>query len=366
MSLKEIFCQDRAISTLLRALACDRLAHAYIFAGAEGIGKFKTAKEFGKLLLCQHRQDRDSCGQCPSCKLVEADSHPDFNHIYKELIQFTEKGKDKKTPLLLPIDVIREFLIEKVHARPSISSKKIFVVSEAEKMNRFSQNAILKVLEEPPDYCSIILLCTRLERLLPTTKSRCQIIRFGPVEQERIIAELKKTGLDNSKAVYFARLSQGSLGQACQWAQLALNDADIYNLKKQLIKSFLTYPYSNSLQFAQWLLEQTKPISATWSQLDESISKTDINRRTLKTICLIIIAALSDAMKIGFTKKNDLINSDQADLIQQLAASISPEQAAKKIELLYQATEWIEANVNEKLIFEHLLLNLCISDKVKV
>jgi len=122
MSFSEIFCQDGAINVLQRAFAAGRWAHAYIFAGPEGVGKFRTAREWAKLLGCREPVTEDglaeSCGSCDSCRLFEADSSPDFHHIYKELLEFTENNKDKKTPLDLPIDVIREFLIAKVSARP--------------------------------------------------------------------------------------------------------------------------------------------------------------------------------------------------------------------------------------------------------
>ena len=81
MSFKEILCQDKAIDILQRAFASDRWAHAYIFAGPEGVGKFKTAREWAKLLLCKkpvvEEGLADSCGSCPSCKLFETDSNPD-------------------------------------------------------------------------------------------------------------------------------------------------------------------------------------------------------------------------------------------------------------------------------------------------
>ena len=137
MSLKDIFCQDKAISILQRALAADKSAHAYIFTGPEGVGKFTTALQWAKLLLCENPVGQsgraDSCGLCESCRLLEADSHPDYGNVYKELIQFTKDGKGKTTPIDLPIDVIREFLIEKISAMPVVSKRKVFVVSEAER-----------------------------------------------------------------------------------------------------------------------------------------------------------------------------------------------------------------------------------------
>jgi DNA polymerase-3 subunit delta' len=366
MPFKEIFCQDKAITILQKAFASGRWAHAYIFAGPEGVGKFKTAHEWAKLLLCQNPTTENGltngCGSCQSCRLFEAGSHADFNHVYKELAEFTREGKGKKTPVDLPIDVIREFLIEKVSTKPILSQRKVFVANEAEKLNLASQNALLKVLEEPPTYCCIILLCTRLERLLPTTKSRCQIIRFGPIDKDRIIAKLKETGLEQNQAQYFARLSAGSLGTACQWAELELADANLYQTKKKLVSSLANYEFTDAVELAQEILEDSKRISAAWSNLDRTTSKTDINRKTQKTFIQIIISTLQDAMKLNVTSEQAEINFDQKEQIKMLAAHFDAEKAAEKISDCYRMLRWIESGVNEKLIFEHLLLNLTSSD----
>ena len=367
MSIKEVFCQDKAISILQQALAADKMPHAYIFAGPEGVGKFKTACEWAKLLLCENPVMEvgfaDSCGSCQSCRLFEADSHPEFNPVYKELVQFTKEGKYKKTPIDLPIDVIREFLIEKVSVKPTLSQRKVFVVNEAERLNAFSQNSLLKVLEEPPEYCCIILLCTRLERLLPTTKSRCRIIRFAVIDEEKIIETLEQMRIEQKKAQYFARLAQGSLGIAFQWARLELEDANLYKTKKQLIDSLSNCRYQDALDLARRLLEESKKIAATWAKLDENTSKTDINRRAAKTLVQIVISALYDAMKLNFTGPEKIINFDQQEQIKGLAQRFDPEHSAEKIADCYKSLRWIEASVNEKLIFEQLLLNLAISDK---
>ena len=393
MSLKEIFCQDKAIAILQRAFASGKWSHAYIFAGPQGVGRFKTAREWAKLLLCenpiedrkqrtenrsQNRDERrgasiehrvssieyqaDSCGSCQSCQSFEAGSHPDFNHVYKELVEFTKDNKGRKTPVDLPIDVIREFLIEKVPTKPTLSRRKVFVVSEAEKLNAASQNALLKVLEEPPAYCCIILLCTRLEKLLPTTKSRCQTIRFGPVDENRIIEKLRETGLEQRKAQYFARLSAGSLGTACQWAELELADANLYQIKKQLVSSLASYEFADAVKLAQELLDDSKKIATAWSNLDKTTSKTDINRRAQKTLIQIIISALNDAMKLNVAPGQAHINFDQTEQIKKLAGRFNAEYAAEKIADCYKTLRWIEAGVNEKLIFEQLLLKLVGSD----
>ena len=398
MSFKEIFCQDKAIDILQRAFALGKWAHAYIFAGPEGVGKFKTACEWAKLLLCekptvgnrrqktedrnQSRDERretsiehrvssieyraDSCGSCRACQLFEAESHPDFNHIYKELREFTKDGKGKPPPVDLPIDVIREFLIAKVSTRPTLSQRKVFVLSEAERLNAASQNALLKVLEEPPEYCSIILLCTRLEKLLPTTKSRSQIIRFGPIAEERIIEKLQQMDIEEKQARYFGRLAQGSLGTAQQWAELELAEANLYETKKGLVNSLADYEIADALSLAQKLLEKSKEIAGVWTNLDKATSKTDINRRAAKTLVRIIISALYDAMNLNVSPAKEVINVDQKEQIKKLAGRFDAELSAEKISDCYKVLHWIESSVNEKLIFEKLLLNLAESDKMRV
>jgi DNA polymerase-3 subunit delta' len=374
MSLKDIFCQDRAIRLLQRALSADKVPHAYIFAAPEGVGKYTTAREWAKLLLCKNpaveKNDggdfADSCGRCQSCQSFNTGSHPDFTHIYKELREFTEEGRGKPAPLELPIDVIREFLVGKVSIKPALSLRKVFIVSEAEKLNVFSQNCLLKALEEPPLYCCIILLCTRLEQLLPTIKSRCQIIRFGPIEQGKVIEKLEQMNLDRNIAKFFSRLSQGSLGLACLWAKLQLADARLYETKKMLLTSISGCELADTLDLSQKFLDEGKRIAGVWAELDKTTSKSDIDRKAQKTLIQIIVSALHDAMKSDTTQSQELINFDQHELIKKLAARFSPEQSAQKVTDCYKLFRWLDDGVNEKLIFDHLLLNLSVSDIMKI
>lgn len=344
----------------------DRPAHAYIFAGLEGVGKYKTAREWAKLLLCRNPQTKqgqsgpfaDSCGSCESCTLLEANSHPDYAHIYKELLEYTKDGKGKKTPIDLPIDVIREFLIEQVALRPALSPRKVFVISEAEKLNANSQNALLKVLEEPPSYCTILLLCTRLEQLLPTTKSRCQTVRFGPVDDDRIVSQLTAMRLGSKEATFFARLAQGSLGLACQWARLELDGAGLFEIKRGVVASLADYKLVDALALAERILENAKQIAAGWVDLDKTTSKSDLTRRAHKTLIQIILAALHDVTIAHLAAGRPLVNSDQPEQIARLANRLDSEQAIEAIRDGYEMLRWLEDNVNERLIFERLLLRL--------
>ena len=365
MSLTEIFCQDKAVGILQRALAAGKLAHAYIFSGPDGVGKSTTAKQWAKMLLCKEPKKSktsneaflDSCGKCESCKVFDGGAHPDFYSVHKELVQYTKDGKNKTTPLDLPIAVIREFLIEKVADRPKMSQRSVFVVDEAQKLNIASQNALLKVLEEPPKHCFIILLCSRTEKLLPTTLSRCQVIRFGPVDERIIVKRLTGEGVAKTEAAYWARFSESSLGSALGWAQLKLKESSCYEIKKELVNRLAAHKLGDSIDFAEWLTGCSKTISAGWAENQENTSTKDITRRAKKGLLRMIAAAFNDAMNFSVGRDCSLVNSDQKHQIEKLAERDGPEKLAEKIANIYQKAQWVESNVNEKLIFEELLFN---------
>jgi len=370
MALKQIFSQDKALGILQKAYAADRVAHAYIFAGMEGVGKFTTAFEFGKLLLCQNpvveNGFADSCSQCRACKLAEAGTHPDSNIIFKELREFTKDGAGKKPPVDLPIDVIREFLIEKIAQKPALSHRKVFIVKEAEKLNISSQNALLKSLEEPPEYCCIILICTRPELLLPTISSRCQTIRFVPVAEELITEKLQEKDAGEKSAVYFARLAQGSLGQALKWAQLDKTEAGLLQTKRQIVNAIADCKPADCLQLAGLFLSESKKIASEWAKLEPKTSRNDINRKAHRLLIMMVVSALGDVMKLNTDRSAALVNFDQKKQIETIACRFSAEQAAEKITETYKALYWVDCSVNERLVFEHLLLNLATSDRMLV
>ena len=367
-NLSDIFCQDRAVSSLQRAYGAGRMAHAYLFVGDDGIGKFTTAQRWAKMLLCSNKQISensdgkfyDSCGMCESCRVFAGGGHPDFKEIYKELREFTKDGKGKTTPLDMPIDVIREFLIEKVATKPSMSDYVVYVVRQAERVNNASQNALLKVLEEPPKHCVIILLCSRLEKMLPTTQSRCQVVRFGPIDEERIVEGLKSQGVAGQEALYWARFADGSLGGAMEWAMLELKEGSVYGIKKELVAGLVKHTLADSIEFADWMLKAGKDIAEAWSKRAGSVSKADINRRALKGVIRMVISVFQDVIRLNVEQSDaNIINLDQAAQIRSLAERIDADEAAEMVAAGYKNIRWIDASVNEKLIFEELLLNYC-------
>ncbi len=233
----------------------------------------------------------------------------------------------------------------------------VYVVREAERLNRHSQNALLKVLEEPPKHCFIILICSRLEKMLPTTQSRCQIIRFGPVSEDQIVKRLLEMDIDSQEATYWAGFSESGLDTAIGWATLELKDQSCYKVKKELLERFAKYQLPDAIDFAEWLSQTSRKISSAWSDKEPNVSKKDINRRAQQGLIRMIIAALADAMRMNIGSGTKFVNSDQTGQIQTLAGRFSAEDLAGKISKAYENMQWVQRSVNERLIFEELLLD---------
>jgi len=168
--------QDEVVALLRRALAADRVAHAYAFVGPPGAGRKLTALAFAKALVAP-------AGGAPAAR-VERGAHPDVR-----LIQPTPPEGNPKGPLLLRIENVRA-LGRLAALRPAEAARKVFIVDEADRMTAATPQAFLKTLEEPPDRTVIILILSQLRALPATLLSRCQIVRFRPRQAEGTVALL--------------------------------------------------------------------------------------------------------------------------------------------------------------------------------
>ena len=368
MSLKDVFCQDKAIDIFQRSLRLGRVHHAYIFAGAEGVGKFKMAREWAKALLCHNRKESahknqaffDSCGQCESCMLFEGQGHPDFKHIYKELIKFTSDPQNRsKTPIDLPKDVIQEFFVDQVANKPKVSDRVVYIVDEAQRLNTSSQNLLLKTLEEPPAHCVILLLCTRLDKLLSTILSRCQVVRFGPIDEQIIVEKLLEEGCDQKQGLFWARFTDGSLGESLAYGSVSADSDSAYEVKREVVKLVSQLRLELVMDYSEELAAKSKLINKGLSEIFGDISSSDINRRALKFILRVIMCVFSDSMKLSLNGDDgSLVNEDQKDMISAVARQYGAENSILCVQKAYESIQWVDSSVNERLIFDEILLKL--------
>lgn len=171
---ENIIGNDEIKEELKKTIKTKKIANSYIFSGIGGIGKKQFAREFAKNIMCL--QGGDCKDTCESCKKFEEKSNPNY-----EEINSNEYKKD-----IITIDQIREKIVNKAYEKPIISNKKVYVINDADKMNEPAQNALLKTLEEPPQYVVIILIVSNDNAILPTIKSRCVIVKFNSLTNDEI------------------------------------------------------------------------------------------------------------------------------------------------------------------------------------
>ena len=206
------------------------------------------------------------------------------------------------------------------------------------------------------------MLCTKLDNLLPTTRSRCQIVHFGPLSDEKIIEKLSASGVNKQEAKFWARLTGGSLGQALIFTKL---EPSFYEIKKEFLVRFCKSELADVVDFAQWINSTASQLTASWQKIKPDSSKADLGRGAKKVFAAIAISAFADAMKASAGSDEKMTNFDQPGQIKTLAARFSPQDCAEMVEKCYETIRFIDASVNEKLVFEHLLLNCADSGIIK-
>lgn len=217
MPFKDIVGQDRAIGFLKNAIRKNRLAHAYLFTGVDGIGKRTTAINLAMVINCLLPKDWDSCGECLSCRKIQKANHPDVQ-IIEPHGQF------------IRIEQVRE-LSRGLCFRPIEGKKRVCIIVNGEKMQDTAANALLKTLEEPPSHTLIVITAPEPKDLLPTIVSRCQNIGFNPLTPAIITERLcEEGGLDRRTAHILSFLAEGSLGRA-----LSMDSQSLLEKREHLI-----------------------------------------------------------------------------------------------------------------------------------
>lgn len=220
MPLRAVEGQDRALEALRRALVGQRLHHAYLFAGPEGVGKGLTAQGLAEALLCSSPlPDGDACAACNACRRAASRQHPDL-HVVERLT----KGKTDERERQIKIDQVRE-LQRSLGFKSYEGGRRVVLIIEPEKMNPATANALLKTLEEPGPDTHFVLVSAEAHRLLPTVISRCQRVRFRPLERALVARKLAELAdIEPDEAHLLAGLAEGSVGKGMTLQGSALLD----------------------------------------------------------------------------------------------------------------------------------------------
>lgn len=197
---EQILGNKKITEQLTNSIKIGNISHSYLFLGTQGIGKKMIAKEFAKMILCT--SEDKYCGVCKSCIEFDTDNNPDFSIIEPD-------GNSIK------IDQIREFQ-KKVSEKPIISQRKVYIINDSDKMTVEAQNCLLKTLEEPPEFVTIILVGTNENAFLSTIKSRCMILHFEEISEEEILKYLEENYQIKINSQIMIKAFQGSIGKAIE------------------------------------------------------------------------------------------------------------------------------------------------------
>jgi DNA polymerase-3 subunit delta' len=355
--------QDEAIGRLQRAVALDKLPHAYLFSGRSGIGKEQTAVALARLRLCSKPAGLaggmpDACGACDDCRLIEADNHPDVRLIHRGLNKFhPDKNVQRRKAIELGVDVIRHFLVDAAGTAPSRGRSRFFIVIDADRMNNNAQNALLKTLEEPPPSSHLILLTSSADELLPTIRSRCQVVPFRclPVEyvRDRLVLDRQ---IDPKAAAFLAELAHGSLGSAIRYSQTEVWD------KFGRIVELLLQADADPLGTGKGLMDIAKELSASFK--DDAIEEDEDTNASREGQSLLFAATslvLRDVQRglLGLP----IVSMADAGAIGRLMKGRQPKSVAGAIRAVRLAENQIDQNAYNPLVFDSLGLSLANSAK---
>lgn len=214
----DILGQENALGELRASLAVGRLNHAYLFEGAAGTGKYTLARALAARFLCLRPQGDSPCGDCPSCRMLNENNHPDFLELprdgrYLKIDLFAERPGGENGG--------QEPVLNFMRYKPLLEHGRVCIIPEAERMEEAAANAFLKTLEEPPAGTLLIMTACARERLIGTILSRCRRIIVKPLAAEAIAAELarrqapgRENPLGPQALAALAQMAEGSLGIA--------------------------------------------------------------------------------------------------------------------------------------------------------
>ena len=307
-----------------------RLAHAYLFVGPPGVGKRLFARELGKALLCEDPPAGrlEACGKCPSCALVDADTHPDL---------FLLSRPEEKNEL--GINALRE-LCRGFSLRPARGRGKVAILDDADDLTDEAANCFLKTLEEPPPRSVFILVGTARERQWPTIVSRCQVVPFAPLPEALVADLLRGQELpDPSLNPRLARLSEGSPGRA-----LALADPESWKVRRALLRG-LAAARPDTVGLARQFLQL----------VEEAGKEAAAQRRRAALVLELLVASLQDAVRVRLGGTPRLEDAEETEALRGLAGRLAPEQLLRLIDRCLEADEQLGRYVPVVLVVEALL-----------
>jgi DNA polymerase III subunit delta' len=317
--------QPAVLKMLKNSLLKNRVAHAYLLEGIRGTGKKEIALLITKALFCDSLiEGFKPCETCNNCRRINSGNHPDVHKVEPDGLSI------KKQQIQ---DLQGEFSKKGVE-----SSRKVYMISDADKMSVSAANSLLKFLEEPSSQTTAFLLTEQPQQLLPTILSRCQILSFKPLSPHTMIHQMIENGVNPMKAPLLAQLTN-SLDEAYE-----LNVDDWFAQAQKIVLKLYEVLKKNPL-------EAMVTLQGDWfSHFKE---KEQMNRG-LDLLLLIF----KDLLYIQLDKQEQIVFKAESDRLRQYALETSGRRLSDQMSAILEAKRKLAANMNPQLMMEELVLNL--------
>lgn len=319
----DIIGQEQLKEHLQNAIASNKVSHAYIINGERNAGKEFIAKVFSMTLQCE-KGETEPCEECHSCKQALSGNQPDIIYITHE------------KPNTIGVEDIRSQVNNDIGIKPYSSPRKIYIINEGEKMTPQAQNALLKTLEEPPEYAVILILTTNVDELLPTILSRCVVLNMKPVPDALVKKYLmEQLGVPDYKANICVAFARGNIGKA----KLLASSEEFEKVKDEAIT----------------LVKNINDMEI--NEIVKAIRKISEYKFDVNDYLDILTAWYRDVLFFKATKDvNSLVFKEEIQQIMKMSDRSTYEGIETIVNALQSAKKRLEANVNFDLTMELLLL----------
>ena len=316
----EALCQERIINYLKKIKAAGSISHAYIIQDEFSENAKTIAYAFAMSLHCQ-KGGVEACYDCHACKQILKNNHPDL--IYVE-------AQNQKS---ISVGDIREKVNDTVEIKPYSSLYKVYIIDKADSMTVQAQNALLKTMEEPPEYAVIILIAQSLDRFLPTIKSRCIKLHISLISNQVILEKLRSLGIDSELSKSLASFSRGNLAKA-----LTFSREENINIYKENINILTNISSSNSIE----LYDYAELINARENKMD------------FMDFCLMWYRDIL-LLSVNKNAENFIFKSEYRTL-RKLTSVYSFSDLENIIDSINHAIEELSSNVNSKYVIKLMLM----------
>jgi DNA polymerase-3 subunit delta' len=341
--LDQLTGNERVKTLLRRILEARRVPGAMLFSGEDGIGKKLFALELARALNCRAPQGVEGCGGCSACTRIGKFNYPQSadSDDWKSIVwtDHPDVGMVVAPKRVLQVDQMR--LIEReANYRPYEGKARLFLIEDAHKLNEQSENALLKILEEPPPTSHIILLTSRPGMLLPTIHSRCQMIRFSPLSAQEIETHLLENKLARAgEARIRAKVARGSLGRA------------------------IADEFDDYLEMRQAMLKVLQALAVSDDRIQLLRSAEEFNdarhKEEYETRLDILEALIRDAWMLALhAPAESVVNEDLLPELRKISERLDSQRPAGWISQIEELREQLIVNINRKSATDALFLTM--------